>query len=99
MGVGECNAATIAAPKTTNVFNLGAEDEWCTTCWTATNEWTADTASALYATALEKIVAADKVTKEAAAKVAETKATEEAAAKAAKEAEALAASADYTLPS
>jgi len=92
--VGECNAATIADPTTTNVFNLGAEDEWCTTCWTATNEWTADTASALYATALEKIVAADKVTKEAAAKVAEAKAAEEKAA-----AEALAASADYTLPS
>jgi len=97
--VGECNAATIADPTTTNVFNLGAEDEWCTTCWTATNEWTADTASALYATALEKIVAADKVTKEAAAKVAETKAADAKAAEEKAAADALAASADYTLPS
>jgi len=97
--VGECNAATIADPYTTNVFNLGAEDEWCTTCWTATNEWTADTASALYATALEKIVAADKVTKEAAAKVAEAKAADAKAAEEKAAADALAASADYTLPS
>ena len=56
--IGECNAARLADATSKNVFNLGAEADWCTSCWAADNGWTSETAGALYATAEELIVAA-----------------------------------------
>ena len=54
-GLGECNAASAVDKKSTKVFNLYAEVEWCVSCWAPANNWDSTTSTELYKNTVDAI--------------------------------------------